>query len=320
MTYAPIALFCYRRLDVLKQTVEALQKNAESKDSMLIIFSDGYKNDEDKKNVEEVREYIHTIDGFKNIEIIEAPTNKGLANSIIDGVTKIVNEYGKIIVVEDDILTSPYFLKYMNTALDMYENDDEVACISGYTYPIKTDKQSFFLKEAECWGWATWKKGWDNFEPNGQKLLDEMITRNLKEDFDFYDSYPFTQMLKDQIDGKNNSWAIRWYASCYLKDKLCLYLGKPVSGNIGFGAEGSTHCKSATNMYDVEINLNDFILERIEPKEDVKFRKLFCEFFRKSETKVIGNFLIKKIKFRNKRTLILFGFIKINYEKKKKNR
>ena len=167
---APIALFCYRRLDVLTQTVEALKNNILAKDSELIIFSDGYKNEDDKVGVENVREYLKTIDGFKSVKISEALQNKGLANSIIEGVTNVVDEYGKIIVVEDDILTSPYFLNYMNDALEMYENDDNVASISGYTYPIKTNEQSFFIKGANCWGWATWKRSWDLFNPNGKEL------------------------------------------------------------------------------------------------------------------------------------------------------
>lgn len=210
---APIALFCYRRLGVLERVVEALKNNELALQSDLIVFADGYKNDEDKKGVKEVREYIKTLSGFKSIKIIESSKNKGLANSIIDGVTKVVNEYGKIIVVEDDILTSPYFLNYMNDALDMYERDEDVACISAYTYPIKTDKQSFFIKGADCWGWATWKRGWECFEVSGQKLFDELNHKNLSYECDFDGSYPYTQMLKDQIEGKNDSWAIRWYIS-----------------------------------------------------------------------------------------------------------
>lgn len=322
---APIALFCYRRLGVLERVVEALKNNELALQSDLIVFADGYKNDEDKKGVKEVREYIKTLSGFKSIKIIESSKNKGLANSIIDGVTKVVNEYGKIIVVEDDILTSPYFLNYMNDALVMYERDEDVACISAYTYPIKTDKQSFFIKGADCWGWATWKRGWECFEVSGQKLFDELNHKNLSYECDFDGSYPYTQMLKDQIDGKNDSWAIRWYISCFLKNKLCLYLGKPVATNIGFGVKGATHCVAELPQHDMYIYRLD--LQKIQVKEDMEARKLFelslRENFTAKKTRSDNKykFFFKKEKQGDKRLVSFFGgVIKFSYTHKDSKR
>lgn len=316
---APIALFCYRRLDVLTKTVEALKNNELASKTDLIIFSDGSKDENDIKDVKEVRKYLKTIDGFKNITIIESNSNKGLATSIISGVTSIVNKYGKVIVIEDDILTSQYFLNYMNDALEMYKNDKEVACISGYTYPIDDIKeQSFFIKSGECWGWATTKDGWSNFEPDGKKLLKELYDKNLTYEFDFNNSYPYMQMLKDQIEGKNNSWAIRWNASLFLKNKLCLHLGKSIVQNIGFGEEGSTHCKERCTVFDVDLNFNKIKLEKISLKESKKIRKKFMKFFNKiSQPKISesGNFFLKKIKNGNKRTIKILNFIKISYKK-----
>jgi len=317
MNFAPIALFCYRRLDVLKKTVEALKNNPESKESLLFVFSDGYKNDEDKIGVEKVREYIKTLDGFKNIEIIEAPKNKGLANSIIDGVTKIVNEYGKIIVVEDDILTSKYFLKYMNDALDMYENEENVGCISAYVYPIKTNQQTFFIKGSDCWGWATWKNAWEVFEANGQKLLDEIRNENLEKDFNFDNNYPYVKMLEDQIQGKNNSWAIRWLASCYLKNKLCLYPNKTFVQNIGFGVEGATHCAGETDAFDSKLVNKPWNLEKIEAVENKKNRKMFVKYFKSIAPKKRKNIFFKREKDGNKRIVTILGCIKIKYKKNK---
>lgn len=320
MTHAPIALFCYRRLDVLIKTVEALKKNTESKDSLLFIFSDGFKNEEDKIGVERVREYIKTIDGFKEIQIIEAPQNKGLANSIIAGVTKIVNEYGKIIVVEDDILTSPYFLKYMNEALDMYKDDDNVASVTGYGYNLRNMPQSFFIKGAECWSWATWKRAWDIFEPNGQKLLDEIKNRGLEKEFDFDNSYPYVKMLEGQIQGQNDSWAIRWVASCFLKNKLCLYLGKPIVENIGFGVEGSVHCTAKPTKKDInKMSLKQIKLKKIKSIENLYCRNKFAEKFKISSGLKKGNFLLTKEKNGNKRIVTILGFIKISYKKKDKS-
>ena len=315
MTLAPIALFCYRRLNVLIQTVEALKNNKESKDSLLFIFSDGYKNEEDEPDVKEVRNYLKTIEGFKKIEIIEAQNNNGLANSIIKGVKRIVSEYGKIIVVEDDIYTSPYFLKYMNDALDIYENEEDVACISGYVYPIKTKEQTFFIKGSDCWGWATWKRAWDIFEPDGQKLLDEAKERNLEKELNFDNSYAYSQMLQDQIDGKNNSWAIRWYASCFLKNKLCLYPGKTFVQNIGFGVKGATHCGAKTNIYDSELQTQPLNLKKIKTIENKNCRKKFSEYFDMLSGNTKCSFFYKKERQGNKRIITILGFIKIKYQK-----
>lgn len=280
MKYAPIAIFCYKKIDILKRTVEALLCNNESKESVCYFFSDGYKNQEEKKYIDEVRKYIHSIKGFAEIHIVESSLNKGLANSIIDGVNYVVCKYGKIIVVEDDILTSRFFLKYMNSALEIYENDDNVACISGYVYPINTDEQSFFIRGADCWGWATWMKSWELFNPNGIELFNKLIENNLPAEFNFDNTYQYMHMLKDQIQKKNDSWAIRWYASCFLNNKLCLYPGKTLVQNIGFGSADATHCTQCTNIMDSELINNDFELKKIETKEKKSNRLLFADFFR----------------------------------------
>lgn len=280
MKYAPIAIFCYKKLDILKLTVEALLCNQESKESVCYFFADGYKNIEEKKTVEEVRKFIHSVKGFAEIHIIESNYNKGLANSIIDGVSYVVNKYGKVIVVEDDIFTSRYFLKFMNSALDLYEFNEEVACISGYVYPIKTNEQSFFIRGSDCWGWGTWKKAWKVFNPNGVALLNKLLEENLQSDFDFNDSYQYTQMLRDQIQKKNDSWAIRWYASCFLSNKLCLYPGKSFVQNIGFGSTEAVHCQQYTDLFDSVLEQNDIDLKKIELKELDSSRNLFISFFK----------------------------------------
>lgn len=274
MNLAPIVLFVYNRPWHTKQTVEALQKNKLASESELFIYSDAAKNEDAWKSVDEVREYIDKLDGFKKITIIKRDKNWGLADSIIDGVTKVVNEYGKIIVLEDDLVTSPYFLKFMNESLDMYEKDKMVASIHGYIYPIDNLPDTFFIKGADCWGWATWQDRWDVFEPNGQKLLDELQFKKLENEADFNGSYGYTKMLKDQINGKNNSWAVRWYISTFLKDMLTLYPGQSYVQNIGFGEEG-THCTLETNIFDVILSSSDNnskidVMENIEAKEKIE--------------------------------------------------
>lgn len=262
--FAPIVLFVYNRVSHTRETVESLQKNILADQSDLFIFSDASKSKMQSEAVNEVREYIHQIDGFKSITIIERPINLGLANSIIDGVTSLAHQYGRVIVIEDDLVTSPYFLQYMNDGLDIYEKNEDVACIHGYVYPINGLPETFFLRGADCWGWGTWKDKWAIFEPDGLKLLDELKRRNLTNRFDLNGAYGFTQMLVDQIAGKNNSWAIRWHASAFLKNKYTLYPGKSLVLNIGNDGSG-THCgetdKFSSELCNEAINVSPIAVE-----------------------------------------------------------
>jgi len=239
--YAPIALFTYNRPWHTQQTVEALLRNVEAADSDLIVFSDGPKDGGSRENIYEVRQHLRTIEGFKSVRIVERKKNLGLAQNIISGVTEVVNEHGRVIVLEDDLVTSPYFLRYMNDALDAYQDDDRVISIHGYCYPIEGLPETFFQKGADCLGWATWKCGWDLFEPDGSKLLAELTQRNLLHRFDFFEAYDFSGMLRGQTMGKNQSWAVRWYASALLNNKLTLYPGQTLVQHIGSDGSG-THC------------------------------------------------------------------------------
>jgi hypothetical protein len=248
---APIVLFVYNRLWHTQQTIGALQKNELASESELLIYADGAKNEKVSDQVSEVRNYIKEVDGFKKVTVIERDKNWGLANSIIDGVTQIVNKYGRVIVMEDDLVTSPFFLRYMNDALELYKGNNEVISIHGYQYPLKDSQDlpdTFFIKGADCWGWATWARGWSLFESDGQKLLDELISKKAQKESDFNNSFGYTGMLKDQINGKNNSWAIRWYMSAFLKNKLTLYPKQSLVQNIGNDSSG-THCSSTEQFF-----------------------------------------------------------------------
>ena len=172
---APIVLFVYNRLDHTIETINALKNNYLAEKSILYIYSDAPKKKKDIESVSAVRNYINKTIGFKKTVIIERKNNWGLANSIIDGVTTIVNKYDKIIVLEDDLVTSPYFLNFMNEGLDIYSEDEDVASLHGYLYPLKNSiPSSFFIKGTDCWGWATWQRAWEIFEKDGSKLLNEL--------------------------------------------------------------------------------------------------------------------------------------------------
>ena len=293
MNLSPIVLFVYNRLWHTQQTIEALQKNELALESELFIYADNAKNDESLSKVKEVRNYLKTVDGFKNITIIERDKNWGLANSIIDGVTTTVNKYGKVIVLEDDLVTSPYFLRYMNEALTLYQNEQDVASIHGYIYPLKNTNnlpETFFIKGADCWGWATWQRAWDLFEADGKKLLKELQVRKLQNEIDFNGSYGFTEMLEKQIKGKNNSWAIRWYISAFLQNKLTLYPKKSLVQNIGMDDSG-THCGSSKEYYIKNLNFNIPVLSNQIIENKCARNEIEKFFFTPARNEVEGFFL-----------------------------
>ena len=281
---APIVLFTYNRPRHTKETIEALLLNDLAGESDLVIFSDAAKNDDAMRGVNETRQYLKTITGFKSVRIIEREKNYGLGNNIIDGVTNVVNEYGRIIVLEDDLLTSPYFLRFMNEAMNLYENQEEVICIHGYLYPVKKKMpESFFIRGADCLGWGTWRRGWDLFNANGQELLDELIARKLEKTFDYNGSYPYTKMLKKQIKGTVGSWAIRWYASAFLKNKLTLYPGRSLVFHNGSDGSG-TNC-DASNEYQTELSTTPVLLSKIEVSENKEARAAFSHYYRYARLK-----------------------------------
>lgn len=243
MNYAPIALFVYNRPQHTMETVQALLKNPECALSNLYIFSDAAKNVDAQDAVNKVREYVRQISGFRVITVIEREENWGLANSIIDGVTQLCYQYGKVIVLEDDLETSPYFLKYMNDGLSVYEFETQVSSVSGYMYPIDlAEKNKTFLsKMPQSWGWATWSRAWGDFNVDGSALLTKLSQSKSLGSFNKNGPHNYVKMLQNQIKGKNNSWYIRWYASLFLKQKLTLMPCTSLIRNIGIDGSG-THC------------------------------------------------------------------------------
>ena len=266
MNKAPIALFVYNRPWHTQQTIEALQKNELAEKSDLFIFSDAPKKSEAAAAVQEVRNYIKTIGGFKIVNIVERTENLGLANSIIDGVTRLCNKYGRVIVLEDDLVASPYFLGYMNTALDIYESDNSVMHVAGYMFPIRNPEklpETFFYRASSCWGWATWKRAWNSFESDSTYLLENICARKLGYEFDIHGTGGFTAMLKNQADGLLDSWAIRWYASIFLKNGLCLHPAISLVNNIGHDGSG-VHCGSSAAYAADVLNAKPIKIDKLQ--------------------------------------------------------
>ena len=240
MSYAPIALFVYNRPWHTRQAVEALLANKEAAQSRLYVFSDAARDVAAHQAVAEVRDYIHSIAGFKAVTIVERETNFGLARSIIDGVTRLCEEYGRVIVLEDDLVTSPHFLAYMNDALARYENEERVMQIAGYMFPAELDIQddALLLPFISSWGWATWHRAWRFFDAEAKGYEKLLKDRELKKRFDLGGHYNYFKMLQRQQQGKTESWAIRWYLSVFLSQGLALYPKKTLVRNLGFDGSG----------------------------------------------------------------------------------
>lgn len=239
---APIVLFTYNRLEETKQTVEALQKNFLANESELFVFSDGPKNIAGKEKVDAVRNYLHNVNGFQKVEIKESHINKGLATSIIDGVTEIIEQHGKVIVLEDDLITSPNFLDFMNKALDFYESDSNIISISGYTLALPSLpglKDFYFGYRASSWGWATWKKTWDEVDWEIKQYENFLKDSAQKRQFNIGGS-DMVKMLRSQKEGKIDSWAIRFCFHQFNNNLKTVFPTSSKINSIGFSKE-ATH-------------------------------------------------------------------------------
>jgi hypothetical protein len=242
---APIILFVFNRPLHTQKTLENLSRNGLAPLSDLYIYSDGPRNEKDLTEVNRVRNVISAVRGFRNIHIVERVSNLGLADSILIGVAQVLQSHDRVIVLEDDLVVNLHFLSYMNRALAQYADNEKVASIHAWNFPLTGKLPStFFLRGADCWGWGTWRRAWEKFETDGSKLLKVLKQRKLTKPFDLDGAYPYTKMLKNQIKRKNNSWAIRWHASMYVNDMLTLHPGESLVKNIGLDGSG-VHSKPA---------------------------------------------------------------------------
>jgi len=238
---SPICLFVYNRLLETQETIKALQNNFLANESDLIIFSDGYKSDNDKMEVMGVRDFIKNIQGFKSVKIYDSQTNKGLANSVIDGVSLVLEDFETVIVLEDDLLTTRNFLDFMNQGLDYYKMFNAVYAINGYSPDIGKESVDLFkAKRAFPWGWATWEDRW-NKDILSNNDISKHINKSVLKEFKNECGADVVGMLKETLNGKNSSWYIRWVFVNFLGKKVSIFPVKSKVINIGFTDKG-THC------------------------------------------------------------------------------
>ena len=255
MNDIPVLIFCYKRLPHLVAVVDSLRKNSESKETNVIFYSDGPRNREDEALVEEVRDYLAKVDGFKDVKIISSQKNKGLSRSIIDGVTEALNIYGSCIVLEDDIVVSKDFLAYMNNALAVYKDREDIFSVSGYNYPNQVSKYTnedvFLAYRSSSWGWGTWNTKWAkvDWEMNDYAnfIVDETRLKKFKRGGEDLLNY-----LKMKMNGEIDSWSIVFDYAHFKENGLCLYPVYSKVKNIGFDGTGQ-HC-GVSEEFDVEIN------------------------------------------------------------------
>ena len=255
MKYAPIALFVYKRPDHTRRTLEALIRCPEFENSLLYVFSDAAKKIQDEKLVLETRNLVKSMLGDK-AKIVEAENNQGLAKSIVFGVNRLLKDYDRVIVLEDDLVVSPRFLNYMNTALETYQDEASVMQVSGYMFPVKelaNENKAIFLPFVSSWGWGTWRRAWQYFDFNatGWEIL--KIDKKMRYRFDLDGSYDYFEMLKAQISGDVDSWAVCWYWSIFKNNGFVLY--PPISHVNNIGLDGSgTHGSFTGKKFEQETN------------------------------------------------------------------
>jgi len=279
----PVLLFGYNRSKHFSRAWQALAENVEASRTELYVFLDGAKISENIFEIKKTRKEAKKIRGFKKIYYYEAPYNLGLSQSILSGINRISAFEKSWIILEDDLVVGKHFLSYMHDALSFYEKNNNVASIHGYVYPISRKlPETFFLRGADCWGWGSWNRAWSKFDGDGKRLLSKLLKSPLKELFTFKGSASYLKMLEEQIQGKNDSWAIRWYASAFLAGMFTLYPGKSLVQNIGLDASG-THCERSSK-YDTELFQGRINVRPQAVTESKDAREAFEQFFRGKKT------------------------------------
>lgn len=242
----PVAFFTYNRPEHTRKALGALSKCRNIESCEFYLFSDGSHSDEAKSDVGATRKVLHQWAKDFNARVLEQPRNLGLAKSIVTGVTDLCNQYGRVIVVEDDLIVSPDFLDYMIQSLDHYENENHVMQVGGFTLspPSGLTTDTFLLPVTSTWGWATWQRAWQHFswEPVGLEIAKRDVEWLHR--FNLNETCAFSSMLEDRIAGRNDSWGILWWYAVSRLNGLVVYPAQSLVWNGGFDGSG-IHCGSS---------------------------------------------------------------------------
>lgn len=288
MELAPIVLFCYNRSKHTQKTLESLSRNYLASESELFIYCDGPKSSatkEDFADIKATREIVKKKQWCKKVTVIERDFNYGLAKSITTGVSEIVNQFGKIIVLEDDIVTSNGFLQYMNEALAIYSKHDHVMHVSGFMWGIDTKRitsNTFFYNFGSCWGWGTWKDAWSHYEGNTANLIQRLA--NMKtidiNDYNKWQNDSFFVQLLDNYYGNRNTWAVKWHTSIYINGGFCLHPINSLVINIGLDGTGVNNKFSLSKFFIKQRLVAAIEVTEIEVIENELVKNSIKKYFR----------------------------------------
>lgn len=285
--FSPIALFTFSRPDHTRRTLQALATNELAKQSDLIVYSDAARNVTEVGAVNDVRMLVKNAKGFRTVTVIERNNNYGLARNIIEGVTEVCNQHGRVIVLEDDIVTSPQFLTFMNASLNKYANEPRVWHISGWNYPIEQKGlgDAFFWRMMNCWGWATWADCWQHFRKDSKYFIKTWDKEKIYR-FNLDGAYDFWSHIGLNEKGKLNTWAIFWYATIFDNNGLSLNPVRPYVLNIGHDGTGENCSK---NNFFQSISLNNEMIRTFpkDVKENIFVRSLIKQYYTKSRPPII---------------------------------
>lgn len=299
MVYAPIVIFCYNRAETLKTTVESLLRNPEARDTDVFVYSDAAKNQIDIEPVTTVRKFLQTVSGFKSFTIYEREKNYGLQKNIVHGVSDILRKRNSVIVMEDDIEVNENFLHFMHHALTLYETDEKVSSVSGFSYLEKIDVDNrlpttYFIKGADCLAWATWASRWEDITFDAKLLLADLKRNRQFREFDRMGNYPYSRMLKQVSMGKANSWAICWYASNFLKSKYILFPRKSFARHIGATAQATNYLSlTVDDPYFVALSGKKEKLQKQFVYELPMVSKMYNSFLKQSRGTILTRIKFK---------------------------
>jgi hypothetical protein len=279
---APIVLFAYTRPLHTRRLLESLAANELAASSELWVFVDAPKptaTPEDLANHQAVLALVRERAWCGQVHVRQRPTNFGLARSITEGVGEIVGAHGRAIVLEDDLFVAPGFLRYMNEALALYADDEQVMHVSGFMYPIDLRlPDTFFYTKISCWGWATWQRAWRHFNPDAGQLYAELERRGLLAQFDLDGAYNFSEHLRANALGTWTTWAVKWQASVFLRQGLCLSPNRTLVRNLGFDGTGE-HCHLDNDEHAQQLMANAVTVSRVPLVENAKVKAAVSRYY-----------------------------------------
>ncbi len=282
---APILLFTYNRVEHTRKTLDALCSNPLAGESELIVVSDAPRIQEHVEGVEVVRNLIRSKVWCKNTTLLCMERNMGMNENFLVNITEVVEKYGKVIVLEDDICTSPQFLNFMNDALDVYEQEERVMHVSGFVFDISNRNlpNSFFIGAPSTWGWATWKDRWQKLNRNAKELFEIAQKNNLYSSMTLDRSCPdFWNQLEENALGVHNDWDIKWFSSVVINNGLCLYPKHSLVVNIGFDGTG-THFKNGEKGHTTVFSKIQLRIEKMPIEESLIAKRSFVKYFKSKQ-------------------------------------